>query len=155
MIAVAMIIAIGSWLWAQGYPWLAGVAVMIGVVGYIFIFDITNIGRRRHVINLWTRIAMFLLASIAWIVAGIGFLFTISAFSGDGNILIAIGSNAAAFGSGILAIFAPGGMGIREYIYGLFGISALVIIVWRSLTAFVDILAGIFGWIMLKKISDR
>ncbi len=108
--------------------------------------------RRQHLkIPLRRRVVIFFLSLSGWLVNGVGFYIVAAAFGEHTSLIEAIGANAAAVEAGILAIFAPGGIGVRELVFGLFGIGAVVIIAWRLVTAIVDVVICPISWRVIRK----
>jgi uncharacterized membrane protein YbhN (UPF0104 family) len=92
----------------------------------------------------------FLIATMGWLLGGLSFMALAAATSMPFNFLNFIAVNCLAFTLSILAFFAPGGLGIREFVYNAFSISNVVIIVWRILTFMLDIL---FGYLAILTIN--
>lgn len=82
------------------------------------------------------------LVGLGWVVAGVSFYLLGKAFGLDNGLYESIASNAGALIAGILAFFAPGGIGVRELVFTAFGIQSLMIVLWRMLTFIVDIVVG-------------
>lgn len=85
------------------------------------------------------------IVSFGWIVMGLGFFILSSALELKTDILAAIAANSLATGFGILAVFAPGGIGIRELVFSFFAYASTTILLWRLTTFVVDIIVGIFS----------
>lgn len=95
----------------------------------------------------------FVLIIGAWVVSGISF-WVLSASVGVAlNPTIAISANAVAYVASILAVFAPGGIGVRELVLALFSVSNGVIIFWRILTFIADMVFGFAAILLLKKVT--
>lgn len=90
------------------------------------------------------------LVSLAWVISGLSFYLLGQAFGLDIGLFRSIASNAGAFISGIVAFFAPGGIGIRELVFAAFGIQSLMIVLWRLLTFIVDIIVGLIAILYIK-----
>ena len=155
MIGTALMIATVIWLWLHGYVALAAVsAVMIMaclVVGVLILRKILKIQNEVSVI----RAAGVLCVSLsAWLVAGLGLSVLVSGIDGVGlfeETAGVIAANAGAFGLGILAFFAPGGLGVRELVFQAFGIVAIAIVYWRLVTLVVDLSLGPLAWYLASR----
>lgn len=88
-------------------------------------------------------VQLFVLPLIAWLLAGTAFYLIVLASGQPVEFVSAVAANAAAVGLGILAIFAPGGIGVREFIYDKFGINGTGIVAWRLLTLVLDVIVGL------------
>jgi uncharacterized membrane protein YbhN (UPF0104 family) len=93
------------------------------------------------------------LTSLAWIVSGFSFLILAKGLNVDIGIYEALSANALAYTLGILAFFAPGGIGVREWVFSLYSISNVAIVGWRIMTFCADMLLGFIaiGVIAIKK----
>ncbi|MSU76107.1 hypothetical protein EXS54_01370 [Patescibacteria group bacterium] len=86
---------------------------------------------------------LLLLCAAGWVLAGLAFWTVLQAFHASVGIFPAIAINALAFSVGILAVFAPGGLGVREVIYAANGIANPPIVLWRLITLIVDVVTGV------------
>lgn len=99
----------------------------------------------------WVR--LLALTSVAWLFAGIALYSLITATGQDIALLTAIVANTIAVGLGIIAVFAPGGIGVREFVYVKFAIDATGIIFWRLLTLVLDISLGFLAIYFIKRLK--
>jgi uncharacterized membrane protein YbhN (UPF0104 family) len=70
---------------------------------------------------------------------------------------LAISANAAGYAVSILAVFAPGGLGVREFTLYLFSVQNPAILLWRLITLAGDLLLG-FGavaYIRLRSLTGN
>lgn len=101
----------------------------------------------------WVK--LFLLSLTAWMVAGTAFYFIVLATGQQIDFASAVTANAIAVGLGILAVFAPAGIGVREFVYNKFGITNTGIIVWRLLTLLIDVVVGFMAIYWIKRTALR
>lgn len=100
-------------------------------------------------------LAMYYLSFVAWCSCGISFYILNSALGLSGNFLLLIAANSIAFSLSILAVFAPGGIGVREAVYSFFSIAAVTVISWRILVFVMDFLVGIVSIFLIKKAKTK
>lgn len=155
MLASAAILAVCSWFILDENWLLAGAAFIGGIGTFILTFDVAVKIKIKIHISVRARLIMLGVSSVAWLIAGAAFFFAALILGDALQPINAIGSNAAAVGGGILAVFAPGGIGVREFIYGLFGVSAVVIIAWRLITAVVDLVVGPVAWLAIRFVQNK
>jgi uncharacterized membrane protein YbhN (UPF0104 family) len=67
------------------------------------------------------------------------------------TILKGVAASSIATASGMMVIFAPGGIGVREAVFSWFGFVASTIIVWRCITFVVDIVMGVISIAMIAR----
>jgi uncharacterized membrane protein YbhN (UPF0104 family) len=82
---------------------------------------------------------------LAWVMCGVSLYYLAKSIGFSYNLLELIITNSMAYTFGIIAFFAPGGIGVREYIFSLFGIASILIIYWRLLTLSVDLITGLIA----------
>lgn len=155
MLTSAAIIALCCWLILYSHWTIAVLFLALGVATFIGCFELIRKTKIKINISIISRITMLSLSALAWILGGLGFLLTANVLGDSIGILGAVGSNAAAVGGGILAVFAPGGLGVRELIYGLFGLSAVAIIAWRLITTIVDVVVGLLAWVAIRHSHNK
>lgn len=97
-------------------------------------------GRRK--LYIYKLVPSFILMTCAWVVGGLSFWLVSDSLNYTINLSLAISANAVAFVISILAIFAPGGLGVRELTLALFTVQNSTIILWRLLTFVADIIVG-------------
>lgn len=129
----------------------AVVAVLALSALYISTPAIINlrIGRLKPALIKKELLYTFSLASIAWLVAGVSFMMAGRAAGIDLTPIISVVANSLAYAAGILTVFAPGGIGVREVVLALFNVAAPAIIVWRIITFVLDILTGLVSVLIL------
>lgn len=96
-----------------------------------------------------------LIVVIAWIVAGLGLGLLTHISTVPSNLLNIIAANALAFAVSILAVFAPGGIGVRETIYTYFTLALSVIVVWRFITLIADGFVGIIAAYLIRRTTKN
>lgn len=101
----------------------------------------------------WVR--LFSLPVLGWFAAGAAFYFLVMATGAQIDFVTAVSANAIAVSLGILAIFAPGGIGVRELVYDKFNVSNAGIILWRLLTLVIDIVVGALAIYRLNRLSKN
>ncbi len=101
------------------------------------------ITKLHHEIALRTWLMALALSFCSWLIVGLGFAITTQIFGGETSLVDMIAANAIAFGASILAVFAPGGLGVRETIFTYFSVALGAIVMWRLITIVVDGLVGI------------
>jgi uncharacterized membrane protein YbhN (UPF0104 family) len=98
-------------------------------------------------------VQLFLMVFGAWIFSGIAFYLIIKGSGQNISFSTAISANAAAMGLGILAIFAPGGIGVREFVYNKFSLALPGIVLWRLFTLVIDICVGFTSIFIINRQS--
>lgn len=106
-------------------------------------------GREFNVLSV-KLVQLLALAVIAWLIAGTAFVLLNLALDIQIDIFGFVLANTLAFSLGILAVFAPGGIGVREVVYNFFGVAAGAIIAWRMLTFVLDCTLGLLAIIAIK-----
>lgn len=87
------------------------------------------------------------IAAFGWLVIGFGFFVITSGIEGRFDPILAIAASDLATGLGILAVFAPGGIGVRELVFHYLTFASSTILIWRLTTFIVDIAIGMWaGW---------
>lgn len=114
---------------------------------YVFLPGHITVTIRHRKLKMPTRELLFnvAIASSAWVIAGLSFLGVNYALGLSIDPLLAIAANALAYVTGILAFFAPGGVGVREVILLFFSVASSAIVVWRLLTFVSDLLFGLLA----------
>lgn len=121
---------------------------------------VIKIPKTNRNIHLRIIIPNFALMMCSWVVAGTAFLMVNFAFGLSVNPLLIISANAAAQAASILAVFAPGGIGVRELTLSLFAASNSAIVMWRMITFAADMLLGfgaviVIGFVKKNNIRER
>lgn len=104
----------------------------------------------RKTLPVHSMIVPLLVACLAWVVAGISFILISHSLGLSPNTWIAIAANALGYALSILAVFAPGGIGVRELVLVSFGMHGNAIIMWRILTFIADLSVGFVAVLYLK-----
>ncbi len=137
---------------------MAGVGVSaLFILGLIAISFIPTFKLPKTALEIsgqtWAK--LFVLPVLGWLAAGTGFYLVVMATGQQIEFTSAVAANTVAVSLGILAIFAPGGIGVREFVYNKFSVGNTGIILWRLLTLILDVVIGVIAicWInhLLKK----
>lgn len=137
---------------------LYGSALLVGTIFIMFIIpDKINLSIRakKLTINKYIEIKAVAMVFLAWIVSGLSFYVLNKGLGINIGLFDAISANSAAYSLGILAFFAPGGIGIREWVFSVFGIASISIVFWRILTFAVDMAVGVITILIIEKKSIR
>jgi uncharacterized membrane protein YbhN (UPF0104 family) len=102
-----------------------------------------HVGTAKLKLHMRCWIRGYLIVLAAWFVVGIGFYVLASALQPDVTWLKAIAATDYAFAAGIVAVFAPGGIGVRELVFTSFEFVASTVVVWRCITFVIDIVLGV------------
>lgn len=124
-----------------------GLGIVAGVIYRFIPNDINNLipskkTNPKKIISKADIVKNIALTSFAWFLAGLSFYFLNKSIGIEIEVIKAIAANAMAYSLGILAIFAPGGIGVREGVFAYFSISGAGIIAWRLVTLLVDLALG-------------
>lgn len=92
----------------------------------------------------------FILVCIAWVVSGCSLYYLAQSYGYNNSAVDILISNSVAYPAGIVAFFAPGGIGVRELVYDWFGVAAGLIILWRILTFVMDFILGFTAIFIIK-----
>lgn len=109
----------------------------------------------KKVIPIYQLLPALLLITAAWVIGGIGFYFTAVALNNDADVRLMIAANAAAYVASILAVFAPGGIGVRELVLANFSVSNAAIVLWRIVTFAVDMISGLAGIVFIRRTTKK
>lgn len=139
-------IFIGLFLLSLLFSWIF--AVLLGAAGSLLLvllwkLRFFNIPKLHIRINLREWLKTLPLVVGGWIFMGCGFYIVSSVIDNVFSPISAVAANSLATGVGILAIFAPGGIGVRELVFSLFFYTSTSIIIWRLVTFLVDIAIGV------------
>lgn len=102
-----------------------------------------HVGAAKLKLHMRCWIRAYLLVLAAWFVIALGFYILASSLQSHVGFLRAVAATEYAFSAGIVAVFAPGGIGVRELVFTTFGFAASTVIVWRCITFVVDIVLGV------------
>lgn len=100
-------------------------------------------------------VVMLLATTAGWLFNGAAFILLNISLRIDINIAELLAANTIAFSLGILAFFAPGGLGVREMVYKFFLVSNVAIIYWRILVFAVDMLLGAAAIVLIRKKTQQ
>lgn len=133
-----------------------GLGIVAGVIYKLIPNDINNLfpsktANPKKLISKEDIVKNIALTSIAWLLAGLSFYFLNKAIGIEVEAIKAIAANSIAYCLGILAIFAPGGIGVREGVFAYFSISSAGIIAWRLATLFIDLVLGAVAVLQINK----
>ncbi len=109
----------------------------------------------KKTLPLHQMVKLFLVMCTAWVVGGIAFQLVNASLGISQNIYISIAANAASYVISILAFFAPGGIGVREFVLNTFGIQNAPIVVWRLVTFTADMIFGLAGLVYVRLRSAK
>jgi hypothetical protein len=109
-----------------------------------------KLGGREFTIVTSHIVRLYLMSTLGWLFCGLAFVALNAALGLSINFLNILAANTIAFSLSMLVIFAPGGIGIREVVYGFFTVSAAAIIYWRILVFIIDILLGMVAIAIIK-----
>lgn len=102
--------------------------------------------------NLFIFIRIFILQNIAWVFCGLAlYLFSISLGNAPSDIGTVIYAQSISYCVSILAVFLPGGIGLKEYFLSLSGIDINTILNWRFVTILFDLIFSTIGIMLLFK----
>lgn len=155
MLATATAIAVPVWLAIHNQLVFGVICFFVCLLAFVVGFELLSRVKFGIHFPVRKRLELFFIALSAWTVSGVAFFIVTPGLQEPTGVIEAIGANAAAFEAGILAVFAPGGIGIRELVFGLFSIGALSIIAWRLVTAVVDIIVGPLAWIAIRRVTTE
>lgn len=147
-------ISIPSWIWIL----LPILVVIIWIVGLFVLERVFAVQDKR---SEPVRIIKLILLQIgAWVTLGLSFYLVFS-FIANPNMLQFIGGYAISWVAGYLFLFAPSGIGVREFVLvALFSSSmpaeqiATYSIVHRVLYTVADVLIGAIGFMLQKRYSQ-
>lgn len=91
------------------------------------------------------------IAAFGWLIIGFGFFVITSGIEGRFEPILSIAASDLATGLGILAVFAPGGIGVRELVFHYLSFASSTILIWRLTTFIVDIAIGIWAGFAISR----
>lgn len=153
-------VGVGS-LFYLAYTGRAFIAmILVGLLFAVLYFspDIFNVNvkERKLSVDKTEQLMNMGLTTIAWVLSGLSFYILGKALGVENIGLVeAIASNALAYTMGIFAFFAPGGIGVREWIFNIFNTANIAILSWRILTFIMDILLGIFAIVRIGNAKKK
>ncbi len=115
--------------------------------GKVFSYKL-NMQTAKYIIN-----AIFA-SVLAWICGGIAYSFFAMSLGEFHNLNDLIAQNSLSYTASILAIFAPGGLGVKELVLSYSDVGDSVIIFWRIITLLIDVFVSVFAilalWVLSK-----
>ncbi len=122
--------------------------IIVGLVcAFIWNQQSLKIPKTKIILDLRKWLKSLIVASLGWLIIGLGFFVMVVGLEGRFEPLLSIAASNLATGLGILAVFAPGGIGIRELVFHYLSFASGTILIWRLTTFIVDIAIGIWaGW---------
>ena len=121
--------------------------VVMGVAAFFWLNSMRKISLRvkKRVIDFssGTLARMLAVCVLAWLVTGVGFIILNNSLGFHFEYSRLIAANTLAFSLGMLAVFAPGGVGVREFVFSVFMINPTTIIYWRLVVFVVDFIVGV------------
>lgn len=143
----------------QANRMILGFFILVGLMGTILFsskkYIILRLKGRMLRMSTSLLIKMFILALAGWLVSGASFVMLNMALGASVSVVALVAANSLAFSLGLLAFFAPGGIGVRELIYNNFGVNPIAIIYWRILTFVLDIVLGVVAIFVIYRSSER
>lgn len=107
--------------------------------------------KTTFVIDLRQWLKSLAVVTLGWLIIGLAFFVMVIGIEGRVEPLLSIAASSLATGLGILAVFAPGGIGIRELVFHYLSFASGTILIWRLTTFTVDIVIGAWaGWIISR-----
>jgi hypothetical protein len=137
---------------------VTGLLVLVAILGLMLIWGRRELhlrlkGRELHVSTVHL-LKMFCVAFTGWLISGAAFVTLNHALHLPVDVIDYLAANSLAFSLGLLAFFAPGGIGIRELVYNYFGVNPAAIIYWRILTFVLDFVLGAWAIWRIKSIRS-
>lgn len=105
----------------------------------------------KYNLDLRDWLKSFSIAAFGWLIIGFGFFVITSGIEGRFEPILAIAASDLATGLGILAVFAPGGIGVRELVFHYLSFASSTILIWRLTTFIVDIAIGIWAGFAISR----
>ncbi len=143
-------LTLGGLLLLYKYHFLIGifVTVILALLAMILWQEHSvKIPRINFNLNLRKWAVTVAIVSLGWLIIGLGFFVMVIGLEGRVEPILAIAASNLATGLGILAVFAPGGIGVRELIFHYLSFASGTILIWRLTTFVVDIVFGAWaGW---------
>lgn len=136
-------------------PLLCLLLIISGLIISLFIYNSHPIKlkykNQRLTIDNTKIVRMLYLASLGWVLSGLSFICLNQALGLSIDFTYMMAANALAFTLSLLAVFAPGGLGVREFVYRQFKINVAAVIGWRILTFGLDFILGGVAILMIKQ----
>lgn len=134
------------------------IALALGLIlaGVLVRYDIVvPIYKTKRKMMARMLVPNFLLMMGVWVVSGLAFLLVNYSLGLSVDPLFIISANAAAYVASILAVFAPGGIGIREAVLSMFSVQNSAVILWRLLTFAADVSLGAIAILNINRVKQK
>jgi uncharacterized membrane protein YbhN (UPF0104 family) len=154
---VTAALVLSGWLFALGWGVAAAIAatlVLTFAIGTGLAIERTVRVPKLGAMPVRRETALLLVCMAAWAVAGVAFWAVLQAFGSSVGLVPAIAINALAFAAGIIAVFAPGGLGVRELVFAANGIANPPVVLWRLVTLVVDVVVGLAGIVAVRVVKS-
>lgn len=130
---------------------LLATVVIAAVCGTIWYKKFIKVPFTKYNLDLRKWLKSLAIVSLGWFVIGFGFFVITSGIEGRFEPILAIAASDLATGLGILAVFAPGGIGVREFVFQYLTFASGTILIWRLTTFVVDIVIGICAGLAISR----
>ncbi len=140
-----------------GYLWPLFLVLVVTIVVYGVTPTSFKVGYKKYSLHIQKleQAKNMSIVGVAWTVSGLSFYLLSRGVGFDVNTWSAIAGNSFAYTLSIFAFFAPGGIGVREGLFALYGFMGGAIISWRILTLCADLVLGsVFVAIVARKRSS-
>ena len=147
-VALFVVFTALAWNRALGVASLAAVIVVVALAWVGPASIRVRIARASIDVDIPTRslVRMFVLCFVGWAIAAGAFVVLHEALSIDSyDALDLMAANTIAFVASMLAVFAPGGIGVREFVFTQYGVAALPVLTWRVVVFVVDMIVGVIA----------
>lgn len=153
MLSTGLLVGAVFYLLNTGLYLILGSVFILVVAGAVLIPSKISVGLKSKRITIIKKeqLADMAVAAAAWLVSGISFYVLAHGMTMEIGLHEALSANALAYVLGIFAFFAPGGIGVREWVFALFGIPNVPIVAWRILTFTADMVLGFSGVIAVYR----
>lgn len=144
----------GILLLLSTYPWYGLAATLLAAMFCALVWQKRSIKvpKLNLTIDLRDWLKTVAIVSLGWLIIGLGFFVIVMGLEGRFVPVLAIAASNLATGTGILAVFAPGGIGIRELVFHYLSFASGTILIWRLVTFTVDIVVGAWaGWTISRR----
>lgn len=153
LIGTAIIIGFLFLLLQYNFLYALALTVLAGLIGLaVWTKDTVTIPKLKVTIDLKKWLVSLSIVSAGWLIMGLGFFILVVGLENRIEPVLPIAANSLATGFGIMAVFAPGGIGVRELIFSYLSFASGTILTWRLTTFVVDILVGVWaGWTISRQ----
>lgn len=129
----------------------AAAAIVVAVCLAIWHKKSIKIPLIKYNLELREWLKSLAVAAFGWLIIGFGFFVITSGIEGRFDPILAIAASDLATGLGILAVFAPGGIGVRELVFHYLTFASSTILIWRLTTFIVDIAIGVWAGFAISR----